>query len=449
MDIKPTSIEFRSYQVGFGDCFLLSFIYSEDDKRHVLIDFGTSELPKCGKPPKPAKPSEYMPKVAEQIRKDSGGSNGRLTAVVATHRHSDHISGFGTDGKTGRSGEIISSLKPKVVIQPWTEDPEAAKDATHATNDSLRSTKGFVASLAAMHSIADAVHTLTDRPPIWMGAALAKELRFLGMSNIANRSAVENLIAMGKAPGAKAVWARHGSNAGLGRLLPGVKVHVLGPPSLEQSQKIRKQRSRDADQFWQLLSGPLTLRGQAPLAWGLGRRTRARSTSTTPPEARWFRDHLERMRGEQLLEIVRSLDDQMNNTSLILLFEVGGKKLLFPGDAQIENWSYALEEAPGHKATRGLLAEVDLYKVGHHGSLNATPKKLLWEGFKKRGSAEGKRLVAVLSTMPGKHGKTAKDTEVPRKPLLNVLEHQTDLYNTDRLKFGDKGKMCHVVGFPV
>jgi hypothetical protein len=87
--------------------------------------------------------------------------------------------------------------------------------------------------------------------------------------------------------------------------------------------------------------------------------------------------------------------------------------------------------------------------VGHHGSLNATPKKLLWEGFKKRGPTEGKRLKAVLSTMPGKHGKTAKGTEVPRKPLLDVLEHQTDLYNTDRLKFGAEPEMCHVIQLPV
>ena len=79
----------------------------------------------------------------------------------------------------------------------------------------------------------------------------------------------------------------------------------------------------------------------------------------------------------------------MNNTSVILLFEVGARPL-FPGDAQVENWSYALEDAPDHEATRALLADVDLYKVGHHGSLNATPKKLLWEGFRKRGS--GKRL---------------------------------------------------------
>jgi hypothetical protein len=419
----PTKLELRSYQVGFGDCFLLSFVYGEDDKRHVLIDFGTTELPKG------RKASDYMPEVAKQIKQDCGGV---LTAVVATHRHADHISGFGTDGRTGKSGEIIRALKPKVVIQPWTEDPQAAENAQHATTDSPRSTKGFIAGLAAMHSVADAVLVLTKRPPAWMGVQLAKELRFLGMDNIANRSAVENLIAMGKAQGAKAVWVRHGSDPSLGGLLPGVKVHVLGPPSLEQSEKIRKERSRDVDQFWHLLAGPLELRRQAPLAKGLKGRRRSASTARTPPEARWFRDRLQRLRGAQLLEIVRSLDDQMNNTSVILLFEVGSRKLLFPGDAQIENWSYALEDAPDHIATRALLADVDLYKVGHHGSLNATPKKLLWEGFKKRGSS--KRLTTVLSTLPGKHGKAQNNTEVPRKPLLKALEEESDLNNTNDLK---------------
>ena len=345
MASKPTSVEVRAYQVGFGDCFLVSFVYSEKQKRHVLIDFGTTELPKG------AQPSEHMPKVAQAIKDECGG---KLTAVVATHRHADHISGFATDGRSGHSGTIIAACKPKLVLQPWTEDPKAAKNAKQATADSNRSARSFLAGLAAMHQIATAVERIAQSPPRSMSAATAKQLSFLGMDNIRNKSAVENLIQMGA--DATAVWAHHGSKSGLERLLPGVKVRVLGPPDLTQTEKIKKMRSSDPDEFWQLVGGPKALRGLGGA--DVGERTNGRPRIPLPAEARWFCDRLSVMTNEQLLEIVRTLDDQMNNTSLILLFEVGNKRLLFPGDAQIENWNYALQDAPDAAATRKLLANV-------------------------------------------------------------------------------------------
>jgi beta-lactamase superfamily II metal-dependent hydrolase len=420
---KPTAVEVRSYQVGFGDCFLVSFLYSKGDKRHILIDFGTTELPKG------LKPSEHMRTVAEAIKQECAG---RLTAVVATHRHADHISGFATDDKSGHAGEIIAECKPRLVLQPWTEDPQAAKDAKTASKTTTRSTKGFVAGLNAMHHVAAAVQQIALSPPRSMSAAIAKQLSFLGMDNIRNKSAVENLIQMGKA--GRAVFANHGARSGLDALLPGVKVRVLGPPDLTQSEKIKKMRSTDPDQFWQLVGGPKALGALG--AMDVGRR-QAKARIPLPAEARWFSERLSVMTNEQLLEIVRTLDDQMNNTSLILLFEFGGKKLLFPGDAQIENWSYALEDAPNAAETRKLLAGVDLYKVGHHGSRNATPKQLLWDGFSKRSAGKGGRLRTMLSTLPGKHGTPAKKTEVPRATLLSALRSETDLLSTDDLKKGD------------
>jgi len=432
---EPSSVEIRAYQVGFGDCFLVTFVYDANDRRSVLIDFGTTELPAVGG--RRLQPSKHMPLVASEIQRDCGGS---LTAVVATHRHADHISGFSTETATGKSGEIIKQLKPKVVLQPWTEDPDAATDATKATRDSNRSPKSFTSGLQAMHDIARDVVAIAARPPAWMSAALRKELAFIGEDNIRNKSAVQNLLAMGAARGARAVWAHHGSPSGLDPLLPGVKVHVLGPPSLEQTENIRKQRSRDPDQFWHLLAGPRALPGANVLAHGVAR---AGSDRTVPVEARWFRERLDRMRGDQLLQIVRTLDNQMNNTSLILLFEVGGRKLLFPGDAQIENWSYALQEAGDAAKTRALLADVDVYKVGHHGSLNATPKKLLWENFAKKGKT--KRLRTLLSTLPGKHGKVASKTEVPRRSLLEALENETTLLNTHDYPLGQNMRLAEKV----
>jgi beta-lactamase superfamily II metal-dependent hydrolase len=430
MASKPTSVEVRGYQVGFGDCFLVSFVYAGQHKRHVLIDFGTTGLPRG------LKPSTYMPQVARAIEADCGG---QLTAVVATHRHADHISGFATDAGSGASGKIIAQCKPKVVLQPWTEDPRAASDARKATADSSRSAKRFVAGLAAMHQVAAEVASIAASPPRSMSIATANQLRFLGESNIKNKSAVDNLIRMGAS--ATAVWAHHGSKSGLERLLPGVKVRVLGPPDLTQTEKIRRMRSSDPDEFWQLLGGAKALSGLGGVDVNGAKPAKGRSRAALPAEARWFCNRLAVMTNEQLLEIVRILDEQMNNTSLILLFEVGKKKLLFPGDAQIENWSYALQDAPDAAATRKLLAGVDLYKVGHHGSRNATPKQLLWQGFSKRGGPQATRLRTMLSTMPGKHGTSGKRTEVPRKTLLQALESETVLLSTNKFK---KGEMCRV-----
>src|SRR6185436_18685675 len=79
----------------------------------------------------------YMKRIANQIKADCGG---KLTAVIATHRHRDHISGFGGEGDASTGG-IIKSLQPEIVLQSWTEDPEAARDAKKAS--APRSGPGF------------------------------------------------------------------------------------------------------------------------------------------------------------------------------------------------------------------------------------------------------------------------------------------------------------------
>jgi hypothetical protein len=418
------------YQVGFGDCFLLSFHYEGDKKRHVLIDFGSSKLPGD------LKQTTYMPRVAEDIQAVCGG---RLDAVVATHRHSDHISGFATDGSCGDAGKIIAGCHPKVVVQPWTEDPNAATNATRATRTSNRSKKGFVAGLASMNRIAGKIVAMTAYPPASMSATTVRNLRFIGETNVKNLSAVENLIGMGKA--ATAVWANAGSRSGLEGVLPGVKVRVLGPPDLTQSEAIRRMRSSDPDEFWPLVAGSSRVSGGGVVP-PAGRST-GKPGRSVPPEARWFRNQLERVSGEQLLEIVTALDSQMNNTSLVLLFEVGKKKLLFPGDAQLENWGYALGDAPDADATRSLLADLDVYKVGHHGSRNATPKELFWEGLKKLEAPGGDLLVSLLSTLSNKH------PGVPRPSLVDALKRKTDLHDTRELPKGKEMQLFDLITIPV
>ena len=72
-----------------------------------------------------------------------------------------------------------------------------------------------------------------------------------------------------------------------------------------------------------------------------------------------------------------------NNTSLALALEWGapgkGRVLLFAADAQVGNWLSWRDQSygePGHKVTiEELLNRVLLYKVGHHGSHNATVRR--------------------------------------------------------------------------
>jgi hypothetical protein len=261
-----------------------------------------------------------------------------------------------------------------------------------------------------------------------ISASLVNQLSFLGDDNLANLSAIKNLMTMGK----KNFYVHYGTKSGLESILPGVKTHVLGPPTLKESEAILKERAKDAAEFWQFqaLAGQHIISGRGVLF----PESRSVRGNQIPPNARWLVRRLQSVHGEQLLGLVRSLDQAINNTSVILLFEIGKKKLLFPGDAQIENWSYALNSAKDTVATRKLLKEVTLYKVGHHGSRNATPKSL-WNLFANRSQKQSpQRLQTVVSTMAGKHGHPDSGTEVPRGSLVKALQSESTYFTTQDLK---------------
>lgn len=417
--IKPKSLTLRAYQVGFGDCFLLTFHYPARGtkpafERHVLIDFGSTALPKNA-------PADYMVRVANDIKNECAG---KLHAVVATHRHADHINAFARDADGKGSGDIIRTLKPDVVVQPWTEDPGAQRDALKpsAAHDPGAA---HIRALASMNAFAASVLEETRLLQGKLGTRRLAQLAFLGEDGIKNADAVKNLMTMGK----KNFYVYHGSRSGLEKVLPGVKIHVLGPPTLEQSSAIRKQRAKDEDEFWHFQAAASD-RFAVASARLFPRAATYRKGQRPPPFARWLIPRMLSVRAEQLLEIVRILDDQMNNTSAILLFETANRKLLFPGDAQLENWLYALKESPHATHNCNLLSDVDLYKVGHHGSLNATPKSL-WQLFKQRGpKTKPDRLQTVVSTKEGKHGSVDKGTEVPREKLVTALTSDSDYHTT-------------------
>jgi hypothetical protein len=422
----PDKARIRSYNVGFGDCYLLTFFYPGGDERHVLIDFGSTEYSGFT-------PEGGLKDVAKQIEDDC---DHKLQMVVATHRHTDHIKGF-----DGKPGEIIRSLDPDIVLQPWTEDPDLEPDArapagggSDGGGPSLSARK-MVTRLSDMQAVADAVKREARRLEARgeVTKSVATQLAFLGETNIKNSGAVNNLRTMG----GERIYAHFGTEVPVHDLLPGVRLDVLGPPTLDQSSGIATEAHEDAQEFWHLaaLRAAATRAAEADDDGGGGPIfPGAPVAEKLAQEARWLMPQVERMRADEMLAIVRILDGVLNNTSLILTFQARDTLLLFPGDAQLENWSYALHECDDREAIRERLKKAAFYKVGHHGSLNATPKTL-WKEFARKGGEETRdRLRTMVSTRANKHGSVSRGTEVPRRPLVEELKKSSEFRTTQDIR---------------
>ena len=422
MAIKPARLTMRCYGVGFGDCFLLTFHYAgSTGDRHVMIDFGSTQSP-------PNAEKNQMNLIATDIATVVGKP---LHVLVATHRHADHINGFATNASKTGTGDIIAALEPQLVIQPWTERPDAPEDfigtgkqdSMKGADDALRlslTRMGVVAAAAAK----EARH---------LAATERSEIQFVAADGVANMSAVKNLARMGKKT--KAAYVQYGSKIpALKTLLPGIDVSILGPPTVKQKADVLNQKPVNKKEywhfahFWALRAANANTRPDAPVLFPDAEVYR--TLREMPIESRWFVRRQRALRGQQLLGLVRSMDDALNNTSVILLFAAGKKKLLFPGDAQWENWELALNKNAAE------LKDVDIYKVGHHGSLNATPKTL-WNGFTNRSDKKDTpgRLVTVMSTRSdSKHGHPESKTEVPRSTLVTELKENSLHRSTQELE---------------
>jgi hypothetical protein len=98
-------------------------------------------------------------------------------------------------------------------------------------------------------------------------------------------------------------------------------------------------------------------------------------------------------------QLALQIDTRTNNSSFAVAFELpDGRTLIFPGDAQFGNWlswdSLTFKDEAGKElptTTKQLLNRAVLYKVGHHGSHNATRPASLHE-------MTSRALVAMIPT---------------------------------------------------
>lgn len=344
--MKLESISIRMYEVGWGDCFLLRFAYARGLHRHVLIDFGTTASSL-------AEERERLMPVAADIRERCGG---KLDAVVATHRHRDHIGGFTALKRSIAPGNVIAALKPELVLQPWTENP--------------RRRDGTVKALASIERFLHFLPKALDGVGGEFSASERSQIVAMAQQNYPNRQAVESLSRLGR----KRIYAKAGARTGLNALLPGFSARVLAPapPGVSAWPALLDDRLSET---WRRLSfaGP---------RWGIDDGLRSPlfpdahhwHPAMAPPGMRWFISQMNRLRADEVMRLARAAHREINNSSLVLLIQGFGHSLLFPGDLELDGWASALHS----EKLRNELRAVTVYKASHHGAGNGTPRSV-WD----------------------------------------------------------------------
>lgn len=340
------TIEMRMYNVGFGDCFLLR-IPTDDGDRRMLVDCGYHSQGK----------GKFTDKeLVQQVKKDLDGE--ALDVVVATHRHQDHISGFGEK-------DLWADVAVEEVWLPFTVNPVRADN-----EPALQAWRGLMDAAAGMCSADGQLN------PAVLAALASRDVdeqsatAFMLWNARANAPGIENLLR-----GFKRADGRMSKRRFLPEerdyptrfttpALPGVTVHVLGPPLDPTMRKNKK----------------------VPSAWGFeeGLSNKPGDLFNSPFSAEWRvppdklpgrRPFIERsldairLFNEDFLYAAKALDGFLNGESLVLVLEIGSARVLLPGDAEVGTWLTIL----GNPVALEIAASATFVKIGHHGSHNATP----------------------------------------------------------------------------
>jgi beta-lactamase superfamily II metal-dependent hydrolase len=394
----------RMYRVGFGDFFLLSVPHGEGHE-HILIDCGVhhSDI-------------RSIESAVAQMAKDC---EGKLALVVMTHRHADHISGF------AKCAEIFKTISVDAVWMPWFEDPNE--------KEAVRAQAGLTALAAKLKNDLQnpAFSADAEKDPVSYNFMAANITGDDGTDGGSNQKALRLLHSGFKDKQTVVTYYRAGDDAKLPESLiaAGLTAEILGPPGdvklLTQMRKASEEYLTDIDDEDE----------EEPDA-ALSPFNRIFHVDASAYDSDAFKylsveDIRKSFLGFQFSALAASAinaDKFMNNQSLVVVFRFNGKSLLFVGDAQWGNWRNFLYGPDGgaeiRPEARDILNSIHFYKVGHHGSANATPKDAV--PLMRPGC------ICMCSTQ------TPAYDEVPRGPLLDALRGRKDnhLARSDQVKAG-------------
>ncbi|HEU5280061.1 MAG TPA: hypothetical protein VFU26_14315 [Gaiellaceae bacterium] len=406
----------RMYRQGLGDCFLLTYWADGEDKpTHLVIDSGVLK----GTPDADAQ----MKKVAESIRDET---DRHLDVLVATHEHWDHVSGF------LQAQPVWDEIEVGEVWVAWTEDPQDELAAELRKRRKKR-LDGLVA--AAKLASERGAHAIANHLDALLG--------FEGDLGASAAKTTAKALEWVKERDATIRFLRPGEQLFDTPALRGIRVYVLGPPHDRRLIK-RSDPSKRHPEVYELAGsgGPqqgflaasqALAEGQTPATQPFDHFFRVEETDAHAMWPQYFAEDAEWRRIDHdwlgyAGALALALDSDTNNTSLVLAFELasGGDVLLFPGDAQVGNWlswealDWKVRENGETRTVTAadLLGRTVLYKVGHHGSHNATLRE---KGLELMSSGQ-------LTAMIPVNRETAKKMEwlMPFPPLLKRLVEKTN-----------------------
>jgi hypothetical protein len=347
----------RMYRHGLGDCFLVTLPRKVGGEFFILID--------CGVILGTADPAPLMTKVVEDVVARTGG---KVDLLLATHAHWDHVSGF------VQVPEAFAKLKADKVWMAWSENPEddLAKKLAHERKNAL----------AALRLSASRLHLAGDEAG---GDAVGDLLGFFGA---AKGKSTDDAMAAVRAMGNPPRYCRP-DDPPVDLPDVGARLYILGPPRDEKMIKKTLPSKRAPETYGLAADGPF-MRNMDPVLgtdvpevpFGALAAIPLRVAQEMPFfRERYFADEAWRRVDTVWLdgstELALQLDSATNNTSLVLAIELeNGDVLLFAADAQVGNW-LSWQDVKWQVAGRDvtgpdLLRRTILYKVGHHGSHNAT-----------------------------------------------------------------------------
>jgi beta-lactamase superfamily II metal-dependent hydrolase len=423
---KGGSLRVRMYRVGFGDFFLIIVPTAKGDQ-HILIDCGVF---------KGTSGTGDLGSIVEAVEDMFQTTGGHLSLVIMTHRHADHIAGF---SKAPRFKDFTASM---VWMPYWEQFNDQKKDSAH---NLLVDIQELAANLAIQFrsredgDAKEALAQLGNATGIEDFNAAATDKKKRG----GNAAALDLLKTQLGSNGDNVRYYSAGDKAELPKELKGLKATILGPPPEKAKaflalMDLKKGVGQYLDSMTDGDDGPRAIQ---PFAneWVVGS---DRYPQQDTLDYAKIQERVNNAQPDILVTASSKIENFLNNQSLVVLFEFDDKRLLFAGDAQGGNWEYWLYkmEAPlkdptdaGEivEASKELLETIDFYKVGHHGSTNATPIPAIEAAMARPGTSKG--FVSMCSTEERVYGNPDKQTEVPRSLLMEELHKGSCLVRSDSI----------------